>query len=57
MIKAEVFLKLGRLNNEIKNLLDKETVIAIIAILFFVAISDVKKKHLEDSKDDKKTHI
>lgn len=52
------------------------TVIAIIAILFFVtiiittvmmvmitlpdvlrSISDVKKKHLKDSKDDKKTHI
>ena len=49
------------------------TVIAIIAILFFItinimmvmimlpgvlrSISDVKKKHLKDSKDDKKTHI
>ena len=52
------------------------TVIAIIAILFFVtiiitmvmmvmillpevlhSISDVKKKHLEDRKDGKKTHI
>ncbi len=52
------------------------TVMAIIAILFFVtiiittvmmvmimlpdvlsSISDAKKEHLEDSKDDKKTHI
>ena len=81
MIKAEVFSKLGRLNNEIENLLKEtkmtsNTVIAIIAILFFVtiiitmvmmvmillpevlrSISDVKKKHLGDSKDGKKTHI